>query len=167
MNAATSSWMRGEAELPGELQRATGPVWSRYFAPSGADLPASDPRCRTLEAVFDEVARQRPGGRRPQRMVVGHTPQVVGGVGAVTAACGGRGVWRIDVGMSEGMYGAEPQVLEIARGNPGEGEEVAVRVIRLSSVLERERELAGEDAQDGGEAQGQGGAGGSEVHSEL
>jgi hypothetical protein len=45
------------------------------------------------------------------RMVVGHTPQAMG----ANEVCRG-GVWRIDVGMSRGVLGGTPQVLEIRPG---------------------------------------------------
>jgi hypothetical protein len=39
------------------------------------------------------------------RMVVGHTPQPQG----INEVCAG-GVWRIDIGLSSGVLGGEPQV---------------------------------------------------------
>ena len=46
-----------------------------------------------------------------KRLVVGHTPQQ----GGVSSGCGGR-LWRSDVGVSRGIYGAKPQVIEIVNG---------------------------------------------------
>lgn len=57
----------------------------------------------TLEAV---------GGRA---MVVGHTPQMAG----ANYECDGR-IWRIDAGMSSGVLGAAPQVLEFGRDEEGQ-----------------------------------------------
>eukprot|EP00897_Mesotaenium_endlicherianum_P008207 jgi/Mesen1/7414/ME000388S06628 len=81
----------------------------RGIAPPGvaASLlfnPCSSEACAALEAALDAV-----GARR---LVVGHTPQMVG----ANSECGGR-VWRIDVGMSSGILNAPPQVLEINGGN--------------------------------------------------
>ena len=45
---------------------------------------------------------------RTTRMVVGHTVQY----GGINAACDGS-VFRVDVGQSSGVSGAEPEVLEI------------------------------------------------------
>ena len=60
--------------------------------------------CRQLKSTL----RKLPNGVK--RMVVGHTPQP-GGI--VTTACGGS-VIRIDVGMSRGIFGAAPQVIEVS-----------------------------------------------------
>ena len=43
-----------------------------------------------------------------KRLVVGHTPQMQG----ANCECDGK-IWRVDVGMSFGVLGANPQVLEI------------------------------------------------------
>lgn len=48
-------------------------------------------------------------------MVVGHTPQMAG----LNCECDGR-VWRVDAGMSSGVLGAEPQVLEFSRDATGQ-----------------------------------------------
>ena len=49
-----------------------------------------------------------------RRLVVGHTPQSQG-----MNECFGGQVWRADVGMSSGVLGARPQVLEIVPGPAG------------------------------------------------
>jgi hypothetical protein len=58
-------------------------------------------------------------------MVVGHTPQMSG----VNAECEGR-VWRVDAGMSSGVLGAEPQVLEFERDPKGD---LVARLVRGGS----------------------------------
>jgi hypothetical protein len=47
------------------------------------------------------------------RMVIGHTPQ-----SQINAILNGK-AWRIDVGMSRGMKGTLPEVLEISKGEDG------------------------------------------------
>jgi hypothetical protein len=56
------------------------------------------------------------------RMVIGHTPQ-----SQINAILNGK-AWRIDVGMSRGMKGTLPEVLEISKGDDGE-ETVAVLTV--------------------------------------
>ena len=53
------------------------------------------------------------------RMVVGHTPQA-----QINTALQDK-IWRVDVGMSKGMDGGDPEVLEIVKGENGE-EEVSI-----------------------------------------
>jgi hypothetical protein len=55
-------------------------------------------------------------------LVVGHTPQL----GGCNGECDGQ-IWRIDVGMSFGVVGADPEVLEI------DGEQVTVLTSRKPS----------------------------------
>ena len=55
----------------------------------------------TLDAITDKYGPAT-------RLVVGHTPQL----GGCNGECDGR-IWRIDVGMSFGVVGADPEVIEI------------------------------------------------------
>eukprot|EP00735_Rhodelphis_limneticus_P006882 TRINITY_DN19347_c0_g1::TRINITY_DN19347_c0_g1_i1::g.7892::m.7892 TRINITY_DN19347_c0_g1::TRINITY_DN19347_c0_g1_i1::g.7892 ORF type:complete len:200 (-),score=13.52,sp/Q8L774/SLP1_ARATH/57.14/5e-12 TRINITY_DN19347_c0_g1_i1:17-616(-) len=64
------------------------------------DVALPDSTCQELRQVLQTLG--------VKRMVVGHTPQPYG----INSACNG-GVWRVDVGMSAGVYGSPPQVLEI------------------------------------------------------
>ena len=127
MNAATASWMRGEAEpggggapgwppaqppppprpMPHFLGGRHAVVWARDF--SAEDPARCD--CAGLAAALAAL----PG---VDRQVMGHTIQE----GGVTAACGGAAL-RVDVGLSEGCGDGAPQVLEIL------GDGAVVRVV--------------------------------------
>jgi hypothetical protein len=109
-------------------------VWNRQFAKERWSTPAEQyTQCNVLRQALALV----PGAKR---LVVGHTPQLAGCNcvcdGKVCARLRGarvwqllaltrarrvwRQVWRIDVGLSRGVLGAGPQVLEI------DGDEVRV-----------------------------------------
>lgn len=60
-------------------------------------------RLEALEGL-DKVLKSE----ETEYMVIGHTPQRQG----ANNAFGGK-IWRMDVGMSNGIYGTDPQVLEI------------------------------------------------------
>ena len=60
--------------------------------------------------MTDEVLRRV----NASRIVMGHTPQ-----SQINAALNGK-AWRIDVGMSRGMNGTYPEVLEVVKTNNGE-----------------------------------------------
>ena len=60
--------------------------------------------------MTDEVLRRV----NASRIVMGHTPQ-----SQINAALNGK-AWRIDVGMSRGMNGTYPEVLEVVKNNNGE-----------------------------------------------
>lgn len=51
---------------------------------------------------------------KAKRIVIGHTPQ-----SRINAIMNGK-AWRIDVGMSRGMNGTYPEVLEIVKDENGE-----------------------------------------------
>jgi hypothetical protein len=72
-----------------------------------------DRACETLGKTLDAIDGAK-------RLVVGHTPQL----GGCNAECDGR-IWRIDVGMSFGVVGADPEVIEIV------GDEVRVLTSRV------------------------------------
>lgn len=60
--------------------------------------------------VTDEVLQRV----NASRIVMGHTPQ-----SQINAALNGK-AWRIDVGMSRGMNGTYPEVLEVVKNDAGE-----------------------------------------------
>jgi hypothetical protein len=109
MNAATASWMRGEAApgggggggqprpMPPFLGGRHAVVWARDFS-------AEDPARCDCAGLADALAAL-PG---VARQVMGHTIQE----GGVSAACGGRAL-RVDVGLSAGCGDGTPAVLEI------------------------------------------------------
>ncbi len=90
-------------------------VWNRQFAKERWSTPAEKyTQCNVLRQALALV----PGAKR---LVVGHTPQLAG----CNCECDGK-VWRIDVGLSRGVLGAGPQVLEIDGAN--------VRVLEMPLV---------------------------------
>uniref|UniRef100_A0A7S0HTV5 Calcineurin-like phosphoesterase domain-containing protein n=1 Tax=Hanusia phi TaxID=3032 RepID=A0A7S0HTV5_9CRYP len=101
INEAVSAFFRGELEaLP--LPAASTPdsmVWMRRYG--GTHLNADT--CAILNATLKAL----PG--EVKRMVIGHTIQESK---TINSACDGA-VWRVDIGMSSGTYGTEPQILEI------------------------------------------------------
>jgi hypothetical protein len=108
LNAGVSRWMLGDdsVELEEALRLAAGTsssvVWNRQFAKEGWRTPAERyTQCNVLRQALALI----PGAKR---LVVGHTPQKDG----CNCECDGT-VWRIDVGLSRGVFGAGPQVLEI------------------------------------------------------
>jgi hypothetical protein len=111
LNNAVADWMRG-AEIVDEADRTAlgmaigsvkdSVVWNRTFGTENFVTPSDRERaCDVLGKTLDLL----PGVKR---MVVGHTPQLSG----CNDECDGR-IWRIDVGMSFGVVGADPEVLEI------------------------------------------------------
>ena len=89
-------------------------VWNRTFSTEQFVTESDrDRACEVLGKTLDMI----PGARR---MVVGHTPQL----GGCNGECDGR-IWRIDVGMSFGVVGADPEVLEI------DGDEIRVLDARV------------------------------------
>eukprot|EP01023_Acetabularia_acetabulum_P001893 TRINITY_DN10751_c0_g2_i1.p2 TRINITY_DN10751_c0_g2~~TRINITY_DN10751_c0_g2_i1.p2 ORF type:complete len:416 (+),score=82.05 TRINITY_DN10751_c0_g2_i1:262-1509(+) len=111
LNYEVAAWMRGDL-VNGQLSPppflAMGDqqsvMWNRTF--SREEEGNQDRICHALR----EVLRMS----KVKRMVVGHTPQQQG----CNAQCGGM-VWRVDVGMSGGVFGAPPSVLEIVRQQNG------------------------------------------------
>ena len=109
INQETSEWIRGDAKPgppPVHVSGGRSVVWARDY--SWPQRHKCD--CGVLRRALDGL----PG---IDRVVVGHTIQQPEGV---NAACDGR-VLRVDVGMSEGCGGSEPEVLEILR----DGAEIA------------------------------------------
>jgi len=126
LNRAVSDWMRGKEIEDEETRMALGMaiggvrdsiVWHRAYGTE--NFPTDEDRmtsCELLEQTLGMIDGVK-------RLVVGHTPQL----GGANCECCGK-IWRIDVGMSFGVLGADPQVLEI------DGEDV--RVLTKSSVRE-------------------------------
>ncbi|KAK9819805.1 hypothetical protein WJX72_002638 [[Myrmecia] bisecta] len=99
INRETQDWMMGHKgqHVPRFLSGRQAIVWSRDY--STEDTSRVD--CEALQRALSMI----PGAKR---MVVGHTIQDSG----INSACGNR-VFRIDVGMSKGCGGGNPEVLEI------------------------------------------------------
>ena len=106
LNTDLSAFFAGE--LKGKkAYKGEKVLWNRdYSGRSVADLSADPRACAELAETLERM----PGSVR--RMVVGHSVQKGG---SVTSACGGA-VWRVDIGMSRGVLGSSPQVLEIRPG---------------------------------------------------
>jgi hypothetical protein len=129
LNKSVADWMRG-AEIADEEDRTAlgmaigsvkdSVVWNRTFGTENFVTDSDrDRACEVLGKTLDLLPDVK-------RMVVGHTPQL----GGCNGECDGR-IWRIDVGMSFGVVGADPEVLEI------EGDTVKVLNARVpaSNVL--------------------------------
>jgi hypothetical protein len=126
LNRAVTDWMRGKEIKDDETRQALGMaiggvrdsiVWHRAY---GTEKFATDEDRSTSCELLGKTLGMIDG---VSRLVVGHTPQL----GGANCECNGQ-IWRIDVGMSFGVLGAEPQVLEI------DGDEV--RVLTTSSARE-------------------------------
>lgn len=86
-------------------------LWNRDYSGRSRRQLDDDPRaCRDLNETLARLPAAGSGSVR--RMVVGHSVQRAG---AVTSACGGA-VWRVDVGLSRGVRGGPPQLIEIRSG---------------------------------------------------
>ena len=92
-----------------------GVVWTRDYGGAVCGNKSEAAACKRL----DILAHRRAGAKRP---IVGHTPQQKG----INSGCGGK-VWRSDTGMSRGIYGNTPQVIEIVNGR--------VRVLSATTFL--------------------------------
>lgn len=101
LNAASAAWFAGakgpDAPMPPFLAGSRAVVWSRHY--SHPEALKND--CAALQAALAATGSAR--------VVVGHTIQAPAGI---NAACDGRAL-RIDVGMSAGCGGAQPEVLEL------------------------------------------------------
>lgn len=115
MNAALAAWMRGN--VPPELEEAlyhvkdnrNSLVWNRTFS-----VPfVRSYEERLLRAELKEILQGISAelGAEVRRMVVGHTVQRYGANSAFDGL-----VWRMDVGVSRGVAGASPEILEILPG---------------------------------------------------
>lgn len=74
------------------------------------------------------------------RLVMGHTPQ-----SRINAILNGK-AWRIDVGMSRGMNGTYPELLEIEKNT--EGEECVCILTAEGKIPAEERYIVDEDHAD-------------------
>ena len=110
INDEVARWMRGadctDGSSPTPPFTAMGDsnsvMWNRTFGKERCS-PYDRMHMKTqLDATLDRVGAKA--------MVVGHTPQMSG----LNAECNGR-IWRVDVGMSSGVLGAEAQVLEFSK----------------------------------------------------
>ena len=84
----------------------------------------------------DEVLRRV----KASRIVMGHTPQ-----SQINAALNGK-AWRIDVGMSRGMNGTYPEVLEVVKNN--NGEEIVWVLTSEGRIPAEERHVLDDDQAD-------------------
>jgi hypothetical protein len=107
LNADLSAFFAGE-QMGKKAYKGEKVLWNRdYSGRSVAELSADPRACAELAETLERM----PGSVR--RMVVGHSVQKGG---SVTSACRGA-VWRVDIGMSRGVLGSSPQVLEIRPGD--------------------------------------------------
>lgn len=109
INEGVSRWMLGDEgdDLREALEHAKGPqssvVWNRQFA---REKGWRNPGVRYAQCgLLRQALSMVPGAKR---LVVGHTPQR----GGCNCECDGL-VWRVDVGLSRGVFGNPPQALEI------------------------------------------------------
>jgi len=104
LNDDVAAWMAGAKKNPPKMVlEEKGVVWTRDYGGADAGVTAEATACRRLGEALDAVGAKR--------LIVGHTPQQ----GGVSSGCNGR-LWRSDVGVSRGIYGAKPQVIEIVNG---------------------------------------------------
>lgn len=104
LNNDVAAWMSGVTKTPPKaVLEEKGVVWTRDFGGADAGVTGEATHCRRLGEALDAVGAKR--------LIVGHTPQQAG----ISSGCGGR-LWRSDVGVSRGIYGANPQVIEIVNG---------------------------------------------------
>ena len=104
LNDEVAAWMAGVKKNPPKMVlEEKGVVWTRDYGGADAGVTAEATACRRLGEALDAVGAKR--------LIVGHTPQQ----GGVSSGCNGR-LWRSDVGVSRGIYGAKPQVIEIVNG---------------------------------------------------
>jgi len=101
MNLDMSDFLAGKKgqRLP-EVAGYRGILWNRALS-GAADVD------KQTCAMLRETLQALPG--KPARMVVGHTVQPGG---KVSSSCDGA-IWRIDIGLSSGVLGSAPQVLEV------------------------------------------------------
>ncbi|KAL3625758.1 Glycosylated integral ER membrane protein [Castilleja foliolosa] len=112
MNREVSYWMKGlsmEDEYPQMPLLATrgydSVVWSRLYSREMSEL--DDYQINQIQTILGETL-EAVGAKA---MVVGHTPQATGVNCEFNCS-----IWRIDVGMSRGVFDSRPEVLEIRDG---------------------------------------------------
>ncbi|XP_016458883.1 shewanella-like protein phosphatase 1 isoform X2 [Nicotiana tabacum] len=108
LNREVSQWMKGPSEADDSPQMpfiATrgydSIVWNRLYS---RDSDLEDYQIEQIQSLLEETL-QTVGAKA---MVVGHTPQPMGVNCKYDCS-----IWRIDVGMSSGVLGSSPEVLEI------------------------------------------------------
>ncbi|CAL1368707.1 unnamed protein product [Linum trigynum] len=134
MNREVSQWMRGvsydedDPSIPSMPFVATrgydSVVWNRLYSrdPSAVD----GYQMSQVQMILEDTLRSLGA----KGIVVGHTPQTAG------ANCEYNGsVWRVDVGMSKGVFNSSPEVLEI--------KESETRVLRYRKDSVCDVEVAG------------------------
>jgi len=106
INEEVSLWMMGGPEPP-EKMLYTGDsiVWNRLYSIKHRNAEDYNKIAALLQHTLSMVGCKR--------MVVGHTPQDDG-----CNASFNNTVWRVDVGMSVGVLGAEVEALEIVPRDP-------------------------------------------------
>eukprot|EP00210_Caulerpa_lentillifera_P000493 g476.t1 len=115
VNAEMSAWMRGEITSSGS--KATPPyiamggsnsiLWNRTLAQERFNTPYERYyACSLVKSVLKKL--------KLKRIVLGHTPQLSG----CNCECNGQ-IWKVDVGMSEGVLNAEPQLITIEEDQNG------------------------------------------------
>jgi len=117
LNRAMSAWMRGN--LPPELEEALyeakghkdSLVWNRNWGRDSVNMRSYQLRLARGEMrdILEQASLE--AGAPVNRIVVGHTVQQLG-ANADFDNC----AWRMDVGVSRGVAGASPEVLEIECG---------------------------------------------------
>jgi Calcineurin-like phosphoesterase len=129
-NAYSPIWMRDYSDPPDQVpnNHQAYEMLGTYEPDRGLLWPSCDVLLQNnvflivtawCFGAFFEIVESVLKRLKADRMVIGHTPQ-----SQVNAILNGK-AWRIDVGMSRGMKGTFPEVLEITKGNDGE-ETVAI-----------------------------------------
>lgn len=104
LNNEVAAWMVGKnSQPPKHVLEEKGVVWTRDYGGAEGGNKSEAAACKRLQEALDATGAKR--------LVVGHTPQQKG----INSGCGGK-VWRSDTGMSRGIYGNAPQVIEIVNG---------------------------------------------------
>ncbi|CAJ1955227.1 unnamed protein product [Cylindrotheca closterium] len=108
-DSVLQAWVEAEARQAAYIDTApkfldggigsTSPIWMRAYSSPG-DQPPANPKAQSM---IDSVLK----ALDCDRMVMGHTVQR-----EINCALQGK-AWRVDVGMSRGVVGGTPEVLEI------------------------------------------------------